>query len=307
MAGLQRQRRSTIRNWEDLRYILTVAKCGSYSGAARLLRREHSTVRRRIEAAQRALGVRLFERTQNLLRLTEPASRIIETLSNIDQLTLEIEKTFAGIDDRLAGPVRVTTSEGFATNWLIPRLVRFQRENPLIAIEVDAGSELTDLSGTEADIAIRFVRPTQPAAVAARVGRLGFLLFAARGYINTFGRPESMEQLATHRLCVHEGFTENPVLKSWTRYVDGHPGVVFRSTSSAAFASAVIAGFGIGLGPAYTSLIHPELERLAIPSLATVDVWLVTHESKRRIPRIAAAYEYIHETFQRDRKTWFGT
>jgi DNA-binding transcriptional LysR family regulator len=305
MAGSQRQRRPGIRNWEDLRYILTVARCGSYAAAARSLRREHSTVRRRVEAAQRALGVRLFERSQNLLKLTEPASRIIDTLANIDQLTMEIEQAFAGIDDRLAGAVRITTSEGFATNWLIPRLVRFQRENPLIMVDVDAGSDLIDLSGPSADIAIRFVRPTQSAAVVAKVGRLSFLLFAARGYINTFGRPTSMEQLATHRLVVHEGFTDNPVLKSWTRYAQDHQGVVFRSNSSAAFASAVIAGFGIGLGPAYTGLIHPELERLAIPSLATVDVYLVTHATKRRIPRVAAAFEYIHEAFQRDRKTWF--
>ena len=63
----------------------------------------------------------------------------------------------------------------------------------------------------------------------------------------------------------------------------------------------------IGQPELRTMLERPELEQLAIPSLATVDVWLVTHESKRRIPRIAAAYEYIHEAFQRDRKIWFGT
>ena len=186
-TALARRSRYGIRNWEDLRYILAVAREGSYSGAARKLRKEHSTVRRRVEAAQSSLGFQLFQRSNRTMRLTPEASRIIERLNSVDSLIDDIERRFAGVDERFAGPVKISTSDGFASNWLVPRMVRFQRENPMIAVEVDSNPRVVDVRSDEADIAIRFVRPTGATNVAVRVGRLRFFLFASRAYLNTFG------------------------------------------------------------------------------------------------------------------------
>ena len=49
-------------DWNDLRYFLAVARLGRLSPAARRLRVEHSTVARRIEGMERAMGTRLFDR-----------------------------------------------------------------------------------------------------------------------------------------------------------------------------------------------------------------------------------------------------
>ncbi len=307
MTAAGRKGRHGVQNWEDLRYVLTVVQEGSYSAAARKLKRDHSTVRRRVEATQRALGIRLFQRTRYAMRLTDQARQIIDVLDSMAELASELESRFAGVDIRLAGPVKITTSEGFANHWLVPRMVRFQRENPLIRIEMDSSSQVRDLGSDDTDIAIRFTRPKQHTLVAQKVGSLAFGLFAARSYLDTFGRPDSLGALNNHKLIVHRGFIENPVLRTWSEYVADHPGVVFESEASALFAAALLSGYGVGLAPNYTQLVYPELELLPIPSMGEMDIWLTTHKDKRKIPRVATAFEYLRNAFANDRATWFRT
>ncbi len=49
-------------NWNDLRYVLAVARSNSLAAASRLLDVNESTVRRRIKRAEQKLGAMLFER-----------------------------------------------------------------------------------------------------------------------------------------------------------------------------------------------------------------------------------------------------
>lgn len=302
----RKQRRHGIENWEDLRYVLTVVQEGGYSAAARKLRRDYSTVRRRVEATQSALGIRLFQRTRYAMRLTPEAARVIDLLTSMSDLASELEMRFAGVDHRLAGVVKITSSEGFAAHWLAPRLVRFQRENPLIRLEFDATPAVRDLAGPDADIAIRFARPRQDSLVALKVGRLVFGLFAARAYIDTFGRPETLQALNNHRLIVHRGFADNPLLRGWTDFVAEHPGIAVESEASALFAASLLSGYGIGLAPLYTRFVYPELELLPIDPIAETDIWLVTHSRKRETPRVASTFDYLREAFALDRATWFS-
>ncbi|MGI4732568.1 MAG: helix-turn-helix domain-containing protein [Janthinobacterium lividum] len=51
-------------NWDDLRYLLAVARDGSVSRAARALSVDHATVIRRLEALERALAVKLSSATR---------------------------------------------------------------------------------------------------------------------------------------------------------------------------------------------------------------------------------------------------
>lgn len=60
-------------NWDDLKYVLAVAKHGSLSGAARKLRATQPTVGRRIAALETRLGVKLFRRLPGSFVLTTAA------------------------------------------------------------------------------------------------------------------------------------------------------------------------------------------------------------------------------------------
>lgn len=61
---------------EQIRIFLTVAECGSFTGAARRLFVSHSTTSRAVAALETELGVRLFDRDRRSVELTE-AGRVL--------------------------------------------------------------------------------------------------------------------------------------------------------------------------------------------------------------------------------------
>ena len=61
-------------DWDDVRFFLAVAKTGSFSAAATQLNTKQTTVGRRIQALERRLGAKLFDRHRHGMEVT-PAAR----------------------------------------------------------------------------------------------------------------------------------------------------------------------------------------------------------------------------------------
>src|SRR4051794_10378369 len=78
-------------DWNDLRYFLAVCRAGTLVGAARDLRVQHSTVGRRVEALEAALGVTLFTRAPEGLVLTEAGSEIVSLAEEAERAVAAVE------------------------------------------------------------------------------------------------------------------------------------------------------------------------------------------------------------------------
>src|ERR1700692_321310 len=116
-------------DWNDLRYFLAVCRAGSLVGAGRSLHVRHSTVGRRVEALEAALGVSLFMRAPDGLVLTEAGREIVPLAEEAERAVTAVERRVAGGDRRVDGIVRVTTSESFS-GFLMRRLARAQAQHP---------------------------------------------------------------------------------------------------------------------------------------------------------------------------------
>lgn len=77
--------------WSDLRYLLTVARSGSLTAAARQMGVEHSTVSRRITALETALGAKLFDRRTGGLLLTPQGERLMAAAEGMEALALSAQ------------------------------------------------------------------------------------------------------------------------------------------------------------------------------------------------------------------------
>ena len=83
-------------DWDDLRYVLAVARHGSAGGAARALDVAHATVLRRIQAIEQDFGMRIFERLPTGLVVTESGRVLLAAAESIDKTILENYKFTAG-------------------------------------------------------------------------------------------------------------------------------------------------------------------------------------------------------------------
>src|SRR5262249_21071001 len=176
-------------DWTDLRYPLAVDRARTYTGAARALGVNQSTVTRRIAALHAALGARLIERRGGEHVLTPLGDRLRPMLAALEEQALAVGHAALDVGARPAGPVRLATMATLPDRPIAPALGRFRRQVPEVELEVDAPPRALDLGRREADVALRVARPRLGTLLVRRIGILGFAMYASPEYLAARGVP----------------------------------------------------------------------------------------------------------------------
>src|SRR6266404_6140931 len=203
-------------DWDDVRFFLAVARTGSFSAAAVQLNTKQTTVGRRIQALERRLGAKLFDRHRHGMEVTPAARGVLVQAESMLSNATSIERHLAGLDREMAGVVRIAATEGIAAHWLVPRLDQLRRSHPDIVVQVIAGDQVLDLATRQADLAIRFFRPTSNQLVAARVGQFNMSIFASPNYIAHYGLPQKLEDMREPNIVDHTTLHSLPAMKPWS-------------------------------------------------------------------------------------------
>lgn len=130
------------------------ARLLNFSKAADELSVTPGAISRAIKHLENQLDVLLFERGTRTVKLTavgEPYARAVR-----DALEQLAAATASATARRSDSTLNVTTSDGFAGRWLVPRLYRFHREHPDIDVRVATTGKLTNFLGDGIDVAIRY-------------------------------------------------------------------------------------------------------------------------------------------------------
>ncbi len=277
-------------DWDDLRSFLAIARSGSLSGAARALGVRQSTMGRRLEALEQRSGVRLFERTPSGFHLTETGAAILGRVTQIEAETLAIERAITGRDVRLEGLVRLTAVETLAAEILPQVLAGFHRRYPGITIELIADSQNLSLTRREADIALRFARPSQSDVAVRKLGDLSAALYASEAYLERCGLPDFTQGAPGHAtLLLSEASMTLPEMQ-WFSRITAQATPSLRSNSRHVLLAAAQAGLGIVLLERFLADPAPGLARLPMPEPGPADreVWLAVHNDIRHTPRVRA-------------------
>jgi DNA-binding transcriptional LysR family regulator len=235
-----------------------------------------------------------------------PAARgvMLQAESMLSNATA-IERHLAGLDREMSGVVRIAATEGIAVQWLVPRLAELRRLHSDVIVQVIVGDQVLDLATRQADLAIRFFRPTSNQIVAARVGNFGMSIFASPGYAEKYGMPQSLAELDQHQIVDHTSLHNLAAMKPWTEAAERSTKIVFRTNSSHSAMEAVVAGWGLSVFPSYSSK-NIALVEAPIDLNIVRDIWLVSHEETNKGARIRAVIDYIREQFRRDEREWFS-
>lgn len=271
--------------WTDLRFFLALARRGSTQRAARELGVNQSTVTRRIDALEEALGVRLFRRTRRGSRLTDAGARVLPEAERVEQA---IASTARAAEQDVAGEVVVTTTAAFAPR-LVPPVATLSERFPDLCVVVRAGDRVVDLGDGGADVAVRLGRPRTQGVVARKVGEIELGLYASDGYVERHGAP-APDALRGHRMLGYTGELRRLPEARWMRACGGR--IVFRSDSIATLVEAARAGLGIAVLP--HGAHGPGLRRLGpVEGLTTRSIYVACHESSRGLPRVRVVLDEL--------------
>jgi DNA-binding transcriptional LysR family regulator len=292
-------------DWNDLRYFLAVCRAGTLVGAARSLHVRHSTVGRRVEALEAALGVSLFMRAPDGFVLTEAGSGIVSLAEEAERAVAAVERRVAGGDKRIDGIVRVTTSESFS-GFLMRRLPELRAQHPTLTVEVLSGNASLDLMRREADLAIRFMETTQADLICKRLCDAGWSLYASETYLARAGNPRTPTDLARHDII---GFDETMARSPGAIWLEEHKAgarVVVRCNSLMSALNASIAGMGVTVLPCFLAEAQPSLRRLTDEVLATRAIWVVFHPDVAQIRRVRTVIDFVSTIIGKEATTFRG-
>src|SRR5215211_1875152 len=164
------------------------ARTLSFTKAAEELFITQSAVSRQIKALEDHLGVTLFERRPRALVLTEHGQALYAVAADaLDRLQTAVDRLRMG--GGRTGQLSITTTTGFASLWLIPRLRRFTSLHPEIDVRISATTEMLNLERSLVDLAIRYCPPEAVPEGATRLFGEGVLPVCARSLLRERSRP----------------------------------------------------------------------------------------------------------------------
>lgn len=281
-------------DWSDVHFFLELSRAGTLAGAARKLGVDDTTVGRRLAALERNLGAKLVTRTPDGLVLTPAGDAMRGAGEAMEAALSRAEQESQGSDRRLAGLVRVATTETLGELVVLPAVRALHDRHPTIRVDLIAGVTRLDIARREADLALRYVRPTSGDLVARRVGAVAFGAYASKAYLDARGRPERGGGFVGHDLIGYEG----PV-RSWRgNQMGGEPvrdgRYLLRTNGTTMIIAAIRLGLGIGVLPCALARPHREMER--VPTGAPIevdDLFLVVHKDVQRTGRVRAVIDAL--------------
>lgn len=283
-------------DWDKLRIFHAVADAGSLTHAGDTLHLSQSAVSRQIRALEDSLNTTLFHRHARGLILTEQGELLFDATV---AMTKRLDAAAARIRDseeEVFGELRVTTTTGFGSLWLAPRLSKLYDLYPDLTIDLMLEEKVLDLPMREADVAIRMKEPSQSDLVRKRLMNIRMRLYASPEYIAKHGLPERIEDISKHRLICQNPRSAQVAsgLALVQRLMTYNVSSMLTVNNYFGVLQSVIHGLGIGMLPDYSAQdlrsvirVLPDVESVEVP------VYLAYPEELRQSKRIAAFRDFV--------------
>lgn len=298
-------------NWSDYPIFLAVAETGSLTAAGKKLSMSQPTVGRRIRALEEQFKTALLKKENGELVPTAFGHSVLDHIRRMETEASAIDRSSASLEQSLAGPVRISTTEGLGTDWLPPVMQVFRQAHPDLLLELSIDFRTFNLAQREADIALRWMGPgNQNSLIGRKVSEVGFGLYASEAYLEQHPEPvNSKADLAKHD-CVSVFMSETDYL--WPKNDEGiHEPMgrlTFKSNNIAAHRNAILHGYGIGILPiCFNNLeTHGALRRVLPDHTHHEDLWIVAHEDLTKSVRIRAVFDFLVDAIKKDRGFFYS-
>lgn len=287
-------------NWDDTRIFLTLSRERTLRGAARKLGMNQATVGRHIAALEKSLRTTLFLRSSDGYELTTAGEAAMSVAEGMERRANELQRLIQGLDQRLAGEVRVATTDSLALDFLIPAIKRLHTDHPAVSVQLHASTQMLNLAKREADIAVRTIKPDNPELIIRRLAKWQIGLFAAPVYLERFGEPVPGTSFDGHDLVIYQPYVDGNQAVTLAGEPIHKGRIVVGANSSLMLRTLVREGLGLGEMPVYMGeaeglvRIWPDRTRSH-----AYEVWLVTHQDLRHTARTRAMINCIVHEFER--------
>jgi DNA-binding transcriptional LysR family regulator len=232
----------------DPDYVLfaKVADSGSFSAAGAELGISPAMMSKRIARLEARLGTRLLHRTTRKLALTQTGAQLHRDIGAI-MIALQAAEDRATNRARVpSGPLRVSAPTSFGRLHIAPLVASFLQLHPDVELELNLTDAYVELLAERFDLAVRVTSEVPTSLQGHYLAANRRILCASPAYLDRYGTPSLVSDLADHRLLAAEGQMPWRLTSSAKRMVvEGKSAV--RTNSSEIVRELAITGLGIAL------------------------------------------------------------
>lgn len=275
-------------NWDDLKVLLAVARSGSISRAAVLLRIDQSTTGRRLTGLEAELGATLFVRSKTGMAPTEAGEKLILYAQDVERRIDRIVEEAGAASAMPNGTVRL-----LGNAWVLDRLsstvlAPFLAENPKLTLRLVTRPPDVRMRG-DPTVSLWFEAPPQPGEFAIKLGDVPFALYCAAD-----ADPEDLGWVSFY----DEDAPRRAPVKAWEKLRKPGDPLHLTATDADILHSAVRQRVGKGLLPMCLGSADPALKRIGegAPVLVRV-LHLHAHPDTVQSVRVQATIRWLRETF----------
>lgn len=284
-------------DWGDFQVFVAVCEAGAISRAAERLRVNHSTVLRRVQALEAAMGVALFDRGSPYV-LTPAGRDLLAGLAGVPSRIDSSRSQVQGRDDEVRGEVRLTTTDTLAHGLLMPMLRDFCAQHPAVNLRIAVNNHFLSLTRREADVAIRGSNRPPENLVGRHVGDIRTAAYASRSYLRTVEdplQPTALDWIAPDAALAHLAQAK------WLATNIPAGRVVMSVDSLVGMLHAVRHGVGAAMLLCPLADAHDDLVQLEpAPAALDTQIWILTHPDLRQVARIRAFAQFMVERLSND-------
>jgi DNA-binding transcriptional LysR family regulator len=285
-----------MENWDEVRTAYQVARLGTVSGAAEVLGVHHATVIRHIDALEKRLGEKLFQRHARGYTATESGRDLLAVAQTTEEQFAHLVSRIRGQGETVSGELVVTSISGIA-DLLTPVMTSFQAAWPEVRVRFLTDMRVFRLDYGEAHVAIRAGdAPEEPDNVVQPLVRIKTGLYAAKSYVARYGVPTSEVGFEGHRFVCADTETTRAPFHRWLRANVRSDQITYTATEPAALEQAVRLGAGIGFLSAFRGASDCDMVEILPPR----DEWeaplrIVTHVDLHRTRKVQAFLTHLKD------------
>ena len=291
-----------MRHFEQLRVAYLVASCGSVSAASQLLDVHRSTIQRKIENLEAALGQQLFHRHVKGYTPTEFGEVLLKSAKELEAKYNETIGRLKNHDFQLSNDLTIS-SPGPLAPLIMKAGDAFREAYPDCQLRLQVTEDLPVLEYREVDIALCVdERPEIDDYVFVPLFEAVSGPYASRSYIEEFGEPKTVEALNGHRLINAVNAEIAPPCVWFEKFLSdagiSKNDMVLLSDCHATRFRAVIDGAGIGILPAFLGEAEPNMTRILPQITCPVSpiIYSITHSAVHRTNKIQKFLQCLRET-----------
>lgn len=269
-------------NWDDLRFVLAVAECGTVSAAARKLGVNHATVLRRIAAFEDRHGAALFEKSHSGYQVPPDRIRVLEALREVQAAVHSTSRLMQGGKAPLRGAIRLTSTDSLCQVVLPAVLAEIRATAPDLRFDLYATNAHLELAQLQADITVRPAMSLPDDLFGITPARIGFGIYEAVGVSQPL------------RWLGIGGASARSKPAQWIEQTIPPDQIVGAADSFLILREMAASGQGRAVLPCYLGDPDPRLLRIhGVMPVMEVPLWVASHVDLADSPRIRVVRDLL--------------